>query len=147
MYRKSFLISFSLFLVSCTHTEGESNSQIFNAPRHKVWEALVAVLKSYPLKTIDEQKGYIETKVLQANHFWKPPHLKDFDFSGYSSVILVSLEYNKPIARVFIDKKVYKQKGFMSPKKEVPFNSLEENILLYQVARELAIRSKLDRIR
>ena len=78
----------------------------------------MAVFKDYPLKTIDEQRGYIETEVLQADQFWKAPHQKSLDFSGYSSVILVSLEYKKPIARVFINKKIYKQKGFISQKKK-----------------------------
>lgn len=107
---------------------------------------MVAVLKSYPLKTIDEQKGYIETEVLKADRFWKAPHQKNLDFSGYSSVIIARLDYERPIARVFIDKKVYKQKGFISSKKEIPSNLLEENLILYRIARELSIRSQLSKL-
>ena len=143
MLKKPFIVLLSVFLVSCAHTDEEANSQFFNAPREKVWEVLVAVFKDYPLKTIDEQRGYIETEVLKADRFWKAPHHKNLDFSGYSSVILISLEYKKPMARVFIDKKIYKQKGFISSKKEVPSDLLEENLLLYRVARELTVRSQL----
>ena len=106
----------------------------------------MAVFKSYPLKTIDEQKGYIETAELKADRFWKAPHQQKRDFSGYSYVITVSLSYRKPIARVFIDKKVYKRKGFISIKEEVPSDFLEETVLLYRIAKELSISSRLDQL-
>lgn len=146
MFKNSFVILLSVIFVSCNHFEEQSNSQTFNAPREKVWEVLVAIFKSYPLKTIDEQKGYIETEVLKADQFWVPPHQKNLDFSGHSSFIIVKLDYKKPIARVFISKKVYKQKGFISSKEEVPSDLLEENVLLYRVARELSIRSRLNKL-
>ena len=146
MFKNSFFILLFATLISCTHTEEQSNSQLFNAPREKVWEVLVAIFKSYPLKTIDEQKGYIETEILEADQFWVPPHKKHLDFSGHSSVIMVNLDYKKPIAKVFINKKIYKQKGFISSKEEVPSDLLEENIFLYRVARELKIRSRLNKL-
>ena len=146
MLKKSLFALLSLLMLSCTHTEN-TNSQSFQAPREKVWQALVAVFKSYPLKIIDDHKGYIETEVLKANRFWKAPHMVNQDFSGYSSVITVRLSYEKPIARVFIDKKVYKQKGFISSREEIPSDLLEETVLFYRVARELSIQSQLNRKR
>ena len=143
MFKKGLVALFSTLIISCVHTEHELNSQFFQAPREKVWEVLVAVLKSYPLKTIDERKGYIETEVLGTDHFWVAPHQKNQDFSGYSSVIIVRLDYQKPMARVFIDKKVYKQKGFISSKEEIPSDFLEETILFYRVNRELNLQSQL----
>ena len=138
---------FSLFwAVSCAHT-GSFNSQAFQAPRDKVWEALVAVLKPYPLKIIDERLGYIETERLEAGRFWKAPYQKDRDLSGYSSVIKVRMSYRRSIAKVFIDKKVYRQKGFMSSQEEIPSDFLEETVLLYRLATELGIRSRLERLR
>ena len=136
----------AVLIVSCVHTEHEVNSQLFQAPREKVWEVLVAVLKSYPLKTIDEEKGYIETEILGVDHFWLAPHQKNQDFSGYSSIIIIKLDYKKPVARVFIDKKIYKQKGFISSKEEIPSDFLEERVLFYRVARELSLRSQLSRL-
>lgn len=135
-----FILS-SLLSLSCVHTKQYINSQSFVAPREPVWEVLVEVFKSYPLKNIDEKTGYIETEELKTNRFWKAPHQKHKDFSGYSSVITVRLSYKKPISRVFIDKKVYKQKGFISSKKRIPSDSLEETVLLYRIARELRLRS------
>ena len=143
---KSIFILLSFLFLSCNHTEELLVSQSFQVNREEVWGVLVAVLKSYPLKTIDEKKGYIETEVLNANRFWKPPHAGNKDFSGYSSVITVRLNYKKPISRVFIDKRVYKQKGFISNKKEVTSDLLEETVLLYQISRELNIRSRLSRL-
>jgi len=116
------------------------------APKEKVWEVLVSVLKSYPLKNIDEEKAYIETVELKSQLFWKAPHKKHQDFSGYSSVIRVQLEYQKPFSYVFVNKKVYKQKGFISSKEEVPSDQLEESLLLYRIGRELKIRSLLNRL-
>lgn len=146
MIKESLFILSSLLMLSCSHTEDMVNSRTFQAPREQVWRALVAIFKSYPLKTIDDQRGYIETKVLKATHFWRPPHLANQDFSGYSSVITVRLGYIKPLARVFIDKKVYKQKGFISSKKEVPSDLLEETVLFYRITRELSIQSQLSRM-
>ncbi len=147
MYKKLFVVSSLLMLaISCTHTEKQGANQLFHAPRDEVWEVLVAVLKSYPLKTIDEQKGYIETEILGADLFWRAPHQKRLDLSGYSSVITVTLDYEKPVTRVFIYKKVYKQRGFISSKEEVPSDLMEENILLYRVARELNVRTRLNQL-
>ena len=146
MFKTGVFILSSLLVTSCTHTKAPVNSRTFKAPREKVWEVLVAVFKSYPLKTIDEQKGYIETAELKADRFWKAPYQRKRDFLGYSYVITVNLSYRKPIARVFIDKKVYKQKGFISTKEEVPSDFLEETVLLYRIAKELSIRSRLDQL-
>jgi len=146
MIKQSLFILALLLMLSCSHTEDMINSRTFQAPREKVWKALVAVFKSYPLKTIDDQRGYIETKVLKANHFWKPPHLANQDFAGYSSVITVRLSYTKPLTTVFIDKKVYKQEGFISSKKKIPFDLLEEAVLFYRIIRELSVQSQLSRM-
>ena len=142
IFAKSFAIALSVMAISCQHSP-DKNSQFFLASREEIWEALVAILKSYPLKTIDEQKGYIETKELKANQFWKGSHQKNQDFFGYRSVISVQLNYEKPIAKVFIHKKIYQQKGFISSKREVPSDFLEEAVLLYRLGRELKIRRKL----
>ncbi len=146
MFRQVVFVLSFFALLSCSHTESVANSQAFYAPKDKVWEVLVAVFKAYPLKTIDDQTGYIETQTLKATRFWKAPHQKNQDFSGYSSVITVRLSYTKPFARVFIDKKVYRQKGFISSKEEIPSDSLEEAVLLYKIARELEVRSRFSQI-
>ena len=145
MFKSSFLIALSILLLSCMHVEEMSNKQIFKAPRERVWEVLVAILKAYPLKTVDEQRGYIETEVLKADQFWKAPHQKNQDFSGYSSQLIVKMDYKKPYARVFIYKKIYKQKGFISSKEEILSDRLEESVLLYKIAKELRIKALLER--
>ncbi len=146
MLKRAIIVLFLLILgTSCTHTEEGLNSRSFPVHKDKVWEVLVAVLKSYPLKTIDEQSGYIETKRLRSQQFWKAPHQKDQDLTGYSSVITITLNYEEPISTVSIDKKVYKQEGFISREEEIPSDLLEESILLYRVERELSIRSRLSR--
>lgn len=147
MFNKFLYLLFSLLLLSCTHVEEEemSNQQVFRYPRETVWEVLVAVLKSYPLKTVDEQKGYIETEVLKADQFWKAPYQRNQDFSGYSSQLIVKMDYRRPDARVFVYKKIYKQRGFISSKEEVLSDLVEENILLYRIARELKIKAFLEK--
>ena len=132
--------------MSCTHTEELSNSLSVEANKEKVWKILVKTFKNYPLKTIDEQLGYIETEVIKSANFWKAPHQKQKDFFGYSYILRVNLNYDKPISTVIINKKVYKQKGFISQKQDVASDHLEETVLLYQIARELEVQSLLNRL-
>lgn len=143
MLKSSVFALFFFVIVSCVHTENASISQSFYASREKVWEILVAVLKSYPLKTIDEKSGYIETEWIKAGKLWKAPHQKHENFLGYSSIIIVRLNHKSPISWVSVRKKLYRQKGFISFKEEVPSDLLEETVLLYRIARELDVRSRL----
>lgn len=138
-----YIIIFFGFLISCTHSQKSNNIQYFKASKGQVWEALIFILKAYPLKIINEDNGYIETEILTSNHFWKAPHEEHKDFSGYSSILKIKLSYEQAYSVVFIDKKVYKQKGFISLKQEVLTNFLEEEILLYKLHRELKIRNYL----
>ena len=145
--KKSIGFVLLLSLISCIHTEELSNSLSFAENKEKVWKVLVEIFKTYPLKTIDEQIGYIETEIIKSSDskFWKAPHQKRKDFSGYSYFIAVNLNYKKPISTVTIHKKVYKQKGFISKKQEVSSDQLEETALLYQIARELEVKTLLKR--
>ena len=145
MLKNSFFVVLPFLMLSCNSlNEDLAGSQSFIAPKEQVWKVLVAVFKSYPLKTIDEGRGYIETKELKGRQFWKAPHQKQEDWTGHSSVLVVRLSYNKPVARVYIDKKVYKQKGFISQKTEVPSDFLEERVLIYRIARELSLLSQIE---
>ena len=122
------------------------NAQSFRVPKERVWEILISILKKYPLKTIDEKRGLIKTELLKVPHFWLAPHQKEENFSGYSSVLEVKLDYKKPYSKIVIQKTVYHQKGFISFRKKVPFHSLEEEWILYRVAKELQIRSFLEKV-
>ncbi|MCZ0932413.1 MAG: hypothetical protein OXJ52_04585 [Oligoflexia bacterium] len=146
MTQKIFYFFLAFFLISCAHTEELSNSLSVATNKEKVWKTLVEIFKSYPLKTIDEPLGYIETEVIKSANFWKAPHQKKKDFSGYSYVLKASLNYNKPISTVTINKKVYKQKGFISQKQEAASDHLEETALLYQIARELEVQALLKKL-
>jgi len=109
-----------------------------------MWKVMVQVFKSYPLKNIDPQIGYIETEVIKGDQFWKAPYQKEEKFYGYSSTLQAHLNYKKPISTVSIYKKVYKQRGFISEKEEVPSDYMEEALLFYHIIRELELRKKLD---
>ena len=148
MTKKIFYFLLPLLLISCVHTKEPSNSLLIPASKEKVWKVLVEIFKTYPLKTIDGQIGYIETEVIKNSNpqFWKAPHQKikgSKDFSGYSYVLKVNLSYNRPISTVTITKKLYKQKGFISQKQELPSDHLEEISLIYQISRELEVQTLL----
>lgn len=147
MIQKNTFILLLVCLVSCTHSPELINSQSYLASREKVWKVIVAVFKSYPLKSIDEEKGYLETEELKANQFWSPPHQENQDFSGYSSVIQVQLNYDHPLSWVYITKKIYKQKGFISSKMSIPSDQLEESIFLYRIGRELHLQTMLNKLK
>ena len=114
MMKIHFFILFCFFITSCALTEPPTNSLFVSAPRNTVWEAMKEVFKSYPLKTVDKHLGVIETKELKGSKFWQAPHYEAPNTFGYSSVIVVRLSYRKPMVRIYITKKVYKQEGFMS---------------------------------
>ena len=140
-----FYFSFCCF-ISCTHTEESTNSLSVVANKEQAWKVLVEIFKNYPLKTIDEQLGYIETEVIKSANIWKAPHQKKKDFSGYSYMIKVNLNYKKPISTISINKKIYKQKGFISHKQEIPSDNLEETALLYKINRELEVQALLKKL-
>ena len=145
--KKFYCLFLYCLLISCIHTEELPNSLSFAKSREKVWTVLVEIFKTYPLKTIDEQLGYIETETIKSSDskFWKAPYQKRKDFSGYSYFIKINLNYKKPISTVTVNKKIYKQKGFISQKQEIPSDHLEETALLYEIARELEIQALLKR--
>lgn len=146
MLQRLIFILLSLLLVSCMHTQelGDASS-VFYAPKEKIWEAAIKVLKIYPLKTINEDRAYIETEELKAHLFWKGPYQRRKDFAGYSSVILLRMNHQGSGTKVFIEKKVYKQKGFVSRKELVPSDGVEERVLLYRIARELSVEAALSK--
>ena len=146
MTKNIFCLLLPLFLMSCMHTEELSNSLSVPVNKEKVWKVLVEIFKKYPLKTIDDQLGYIETEVMKSARFWKAPHQKKKDFTGYSYLLKVNLKYNRPISTVTITKKIYKQKGFISTKQEMPSDGLEETALIYQINRELEVQSQLKKL-
>ncbi|MBC6415418.1 MAG: hypothetical protein GDA46_03400 [Bdellovibrionales bacterium] len=108
------------------------------------WKTMVKVFKAYPLKTIDPHLAYIETEEMKGDRFWKAPHEEDQNFYGYSYIIKAHLNYKEPISTVTISKKIYRQKGFISKKEELPSDYLEETALFYHILRELELKKKLN---
>lgn len=132
-----------IFLSACSHTSKVSRSAEFHSPKEQTWEALIYVLKSYPTKIIDRDKGYIETEELIGNNYWKAPHQKQLNTSGSRAVIKAQLTYKKPYSRVDIQKIIYMQSDFFSAAQEIPSDTLEEQKILYRVKRELYIKSEI----
>ena len=129
----------------CSHTSDLSQNEVFKASREDVWETLVALFKSYPVKVMDEDSGYIETERLRGKHFWTAPHQKKMQTGGLSAVIKVNLEYERPYSRVYVTKRVYRQSSILSSPEEIPSDLFEERIFLYRLGRELLIRKALKR--
>lgn len=126
------------------HTSRLNHQEKYAFSRTQTWKALVSILKSYPIKTIDAQKGYIETKTLKGNDFWKAPHKKNKNTNGLSAVIKIYLFYKKPYSIVEIQKEVYQQTSFFSDPKKIKSDLLEEQSLFYRLERELSIRKHLN---
>ena len=144
-FLKYFVFLFLFSVLSCAHTQEEPQNRLsFVVDRDTMWKVMVKVFKPYPLKEIDPQTGYLETKEIKGDQVWKAPFQKNEDFYGYSYTIQANLNYKKPVATVSIYKKVYQQKGFISEKKQVPSDYLEEAVLFYHILRELELQKKLD---
>ena len=105
----------------------------------------MTVFKPYPMKIIDGDRYYMETELLKGARLWKAPGQKKSALAGQSAVISVQMSYKRPIARVFIHKRIYRQKGFISEKEEIPSDRLEEEILFRRLMLELRVRSLLEK--
>ena len=133
-----------LSFLSCVHTKEEVNNQLSVVVDQDVmWKTMVKVFKLYPLKTIDPHLAYIETEEIKGEQFWKAPYEKE-SLYGYSYILKAYLHYKKPVSTVAIHKKIYRQKGFISKKEEIPSNYMEEASLFYHIMRELELRRALD---
>ncbi len=141
-----FLFLFFLYCGACTHTSKLDNTRSYLSSREETWKALVYIFKSYPIKIIDPDKGYIETKILKSSKFWKAPHKKDINTSGLSAIIKVNLFYNKPYSKVEIQKIIHRRESFFSEPKRIDSDLLEENSIFYRLGRELYIRKGFNRI-
>ena len=117
----------------------------FEAPREKVWEALVVVFKPYPMKIIEGDRGYIETEPLKGSRLWKAPGQKSSALSGHSAVITARISGAGPVIRVFIHKRLYRRKGFISQEEEILSDGLEEAILFRRLALELRVKSLMEK--
>ena len=132
-------------LLSCVHTQETSKNQFsLVVDRDRIWKVMVKVFKSYPIKNIDSQSGYIETEWMDGELVWKAPFQKSEKLYGYSYKIEAYLNYNEPISTVSFHKTAYKQKGFISQKERVPSDGLEETALQYHIVRELELGLKLN---
>ena len=133
------------FLTSCEHVERRDYvSQIFVAPKDKVWEVVVAVFRrDYPIKKINEATRTIETVPRRREQIWHPPFGEKKDLSGISSTLFVEVIERKKSSKVIIRKKLDQQAGFFSEKKELSSDLIEESLILYKIAKELRFRSGL----
>ena len=133
------------FLFSCVHTPQTQVEKDFSAPYEDTWKALVSIMKPYPIKVMNIEKGYIETKALKGSQYWRPPHKLNSDSSGLSAVLKVYVTYQKPHTKVSIQKVNYSKKDFFSPPQKISSSQLEEQMLLYRLKRELYIQSRLNK--
>ena len=146
MIKNIFLLIFFLYCSACVHAPKSDNTENYRASYERTWEALVYIFKSYPIKIIDANKGYIETKVLKGSRYWKAPHQKDINTNGLYAVIKARLFYDKPYSKVEIHKTIYKQTTFFDDSKKIPSDFLEEKSILYRLKREIYIRKGFDKL-
>ncbi len=145
--KNTFLLAFFLCCsAACVHVSKSGNVKLYPSSREKTWKALIYIFKSYPIKTIDIEKGYIETKVLKGSKYWTAPHQKNINTNGLSAVIKAYLFYDKPYSKVEIRKTIFKQSTFFSDPEIVDSDFLEEKNILYRLKRELFIRKVFDKI-
>ena len=127
----------------CSHTPELSPSEEFRASRREVWETLVAIFKDYPVKAMDERKGYIETERLHGKNFWTAPHQDKMRTGGLSSVLKVNIEYRRPYTKVYVLKQTHRRGTILSSPEDIPSDFFEEHVFLYRLGRELLIRKAI----
>ena len=144
VFLKGFLVSL-LFLQACIHLDQEpENTRVFKAPKGMVWEILIKVLKPYPLKKINEEEGVIETELVRTGDIWKPVRNNK---SSLPYTLSIHLYRQGSYSKVVILKQLRKQRDFFSKTTFVPSDLLEEEELLYRIAREIRIQKMIKKLK
>ena len=131
----------------CSHTPELLSEGRFRASRQEVWKALVIMFKPYPVKVLDERKGYIETERLYGKNFWTAPHQGKIQTGGLSAVLSVNIHYERPYTKVHVSRRIYRQRSVFSPLEESPSDLFREHVFLYRLGRELLIKKTIDRLK
>lgn len=142
----------SLFL-SCVFTtpilsHAEVYTRAFAAKKKDVWKATLITLSKYPLDKNNQESGEIVTSKIGDSEIYKVPNSKQKHHQEYKIFInLESRRYKgRKITLVKLEKKIIRKGDFILADKEVESDSIEEQVLLYRISREIKIDRSVSKL-
>lgn len=122
-------------------------SRVFYARYEEVELALKQAMIKYPQRVDNSEAGIFETDFVKGEARFQPPHKHVNYSSGYRYRILVRLvrgkSEDKSAVKVLVLKQTEIMRDFFADPEQLPSDGLEEDVILYRIARELAIAKAL----
>ncbi len=147
---KKTLISFFLLTLSLisTNSFAKTYSQAFLSDYSVVWKGILISLLKYPLDKNNEESGEITTSLIKPGAAFTPLHRIPNSKEIYQLFIQVQKRKlnNKNIVLVNIEKKTLIKGNFISKEQNIKSDGIEENVILYRIAREIKIDKTLEQI-
>jgi hypothetical protein len=132
--------------------EFEIPTKVFRADYTQTWQAVLAVMKTYPLEIKNQESGVIKTRWIDntlelnfADSFGSSDSVKSARFKLIINVVK-GFRANKEVAKVTVFKRQLVEHDFLQGAKVVYTDGIMEKSVLYRIERELAIDNKLKEI-
>ena len=126
--------------------EKASQQKIFYAPYDSVWKAAHTAL-SYTIANENQDYGVIETDFVKSVDGWVRPDQTRPDFKSARYKLILTFARGatggRESTRVTIEKKIEIFRDFVSEKKVVASDGLEEQSIFYRIEREILVQQAL----
>lgn len=128
--------------------EQASQQKIFYASYDSVWRAAHAAI-SYTIASENQDYGVIETDYIKSVDGWLRPDQTRPEYKSARYKLILTFAKGtsggRESTRVTIEKKIEIFRDFISEKKIVPSDGLEEQSIFYRIEREIVIAQALRR--
>lgn len=126
-------------------------SRIFFASFEDVADAMQAAMSRYPPRIDNMEGGIFETDFIRDNARYRPPHRMNQALpQGLRYRILVRLvrgvSDGKSAIKVQISKINELQRDFFAEARTLPSDGFEEEVIMYRISRELAVKKAIRRL-
>lgn len=124
-------------------------TRVYFASYESVWRAAQLALK-YPISVNNMDNGVLETDWVRALEGFSPPGSGKIPSSGIRYKIALNMvkgrSQGRESVRVTLRKNLERQRDFFSDPEQMLTDSLEENVILYRIERELIIQDALRKV-
>ena len=122
--------------------------KVFPTKYDRVWKSALIAMTKYPLEKNDKDSGELVTSTIAARQIFKPYNYRSRSKEEYS--LNISLEKRKyqgrKVVLVKIDKRSVVKGDFINKDRELESDGLEEEVLLYRIAREIKIDRAVEKL-
>lgn len=145
---KKTLTSFLLCLFISSPSSAEVYTRAFGAKKESVWKGVLIALSKYPLDKNSQESGEITTSKIPDGEIFRPHnHQVNHNLEYQLFINLENRRYKgRKITLVKIEKKSILKGDFIKKEKEVESDGVEEQVLLYRMAREIKIDRKVEKL-